>query len=282
MTGDQGRVPMPDHEILDELAVGWALHALEPEDEAVFALHLPGCARCSATVAETTEVMGSMALDLPAAEPPEDLRFRLLAAVETTEQLPAPAAPPAPSPGVLAPAQEPAPVRSLHTGERSRWRRALPLSLVAAAVAAIVGLGLWNVFLASSQERLEETIASQEKVMAVLLSPGQATVAPLQQVDGEGRTVATVVARSDELQVVTNGLAVNDAEATTYVVWGMGQGAAKPLGTFSVTRSQMDVRTVGSGSTDLDGFPMYGISLEPGQEAPSEPTEVVATGEVAS
>jgi hypothetical protein len=42
------------------------------------------------------------------------------------------------------------------------------------------------------------------------------------------------------------------------------------------------VRTVGSPATDLDGFPMYGISLEPGQEAPSAPTDVVATGEVAS
>ncbi|TFV75587.1 anti-sigma factor [Blastococcus sp. CT_GayMR19] len=274
---------MPDHETLDELAVGWALHALEPEDEAVFALHLPGCARCSATVAETTEVMGSMALDLPQAEPSQDLRSRLLAAVETTEQLPAQAVPAAPSQGAPSGAQEPAPVRSLHPrGERSRWRRALPASLVAAAIAAIVGLGLWNVFLASSQERLEETVASQEEVMAVLLSPGQATIAPLQQVDPKGGTVATVVARDDELQVVTNGLSVNDADATTYVVWGMGEGSPTPLGTFDVTRSQMDVRPVGSRSTDLDGFSMYGISLEPGQEAPPEPTVVVATGEVAS
>jgi anti-sigma factor RsiW len=280
--GDPGGLPVPDHETLDELAVGWALHALEPEDEAVFALHLPGCARCSATVAETTELMGAMALDLPAAQPSEDLRSRLRAAVETTEQVPGRAVAAAPSQSAPDGAQEPAPVRRLPPGERSRWRRALPASLVAAAVAAIVGLGLWNVFLASSQERLQETVASQEEVMAVLLSPGQATVAPLQQVDEEGRTVATVVARGDELQVVTDGLAVNDADETTYVVWGMGQGAATPLGTFDVTRSQMDVRTVGSPSTDLDGFPMYGISLEPGQEAPSEPTVVVATGEVGS
>jgi hypothetical protein len=44
----------------------------------------------------------------------------------------------------------------------------------------------------------------------------------------------------------------------------------------------MDMRTVGSPATDLDGFPQYGISLEPGQEAPPEPTRVVATGEVTS
>ncbi len=278
MSGSLGDVPTSDHQAFDELAVGWALHALEPEDEAVFAVHLPGCARCAATVAETTEVMGAMARDLPPAEPTKDLRARLRAAVETAEQLPAPEAPPAPSDRPREHAPVPAPRRT----ERPGWRRALPASLVAAAVAAIVGLGLWNVFLTSSQERLQETVAAQEEVMAALLTSGQATVAPLQQLEGDGRTVATVVVRSDELQVVTNGLPVNDADETTYVVWGLGEGSPVPLGTFDVSRSQMDVRTVGSPATDLDGFPLYGISLEPGQEAPPEPTVVVATGEVTS
>ena len=58
-----------DHVLFDELAVGWALHALEPEDEAIFAVHLEGCARCTRTVAETSEVMAAMAADLPVAEP---------------------------------------------------------------------------------------------------------------------------------------------------------------------------------------------------------------------
>src|SRR3954468_21696155 len=76
-----------DHETWDELAVGWALHALEPEDEAVFARHLPDCTRCARTVAETVEVMAALATDLPAAEPSEELRQRLRAAVEETEQV---------------------------------------------------------------------------------------------------------------------------------------------------------------------------------------------------
>jgi hypothetical protein len=42
----------------------------------------------------------------------------------------------------------------------------------------------------------------------------------------------------------------------------------------------MEFRTVGSGLTGLDDYAAYGISLEPGQEAPSEPTDVVATGQV--
>ena len=66
-----------DHDRFDELAVGWALHALEPDDEAEFGRHLPGCARCAETVAETTEVMAAMATDLPVAEPSAELRARL-------------------------------------------------------------------------------------------------------------------------------------------------------------------------------------------------------------
>src|ERR671938_924415 len=82
--------PADEHQRWDELAVGWALHALEPEDEAVFAAHLPGCDRCARTVAETLEVMVSLAREVPSADPPPELRRRLRDAVGRTEQLPAP------------------------------------------------------------------------------------------------------------------------------------------------------------------------------------------------
>ena len=62
----------------------------------------------------------------------------------------------------------------------------------------------------------------------------------------------------------------------------MSGNAAQPLGTFDVTSSQMGMKTVGSGLTGVDSFNTYGISIEPGRKAPSLPTEVVATGEVAS
>jgi hypothetical protein len=256
-----------DHGAFDELAVGWALHALEPEDEAVFARHLPGCARCAETVAETTEVMAAMATDLPQAAPSEGLRSRLQAAVAGTEQVHRSAAPPAQAAAVPVPRPSRVP------------RRALAVALVAAAVAAIAGLGIWNVVLGADRRELAATVAEQREVMDALMTPGRATIAPL---DHDGRQVATVVAREDELQVLAHGLAVNDAGSTTYVVWGLGGNAPEALGTFDVEQSQMSVRTVRSGLTGLDDFLQYGISIEPGQEAPSAPTEVVATGQVTS
>jgi anti-sigma factor RsiW len=294
MSERRGTGPGPDgHEVFDELAVGWALHALEPEDEVVFAAHLTGCSRCARTVAETAEVMGALAHDLPPAEPSDGLRERLRAAVEETEQVPtapevgAPREPAAPRPvptGARPPAdttaatgfpayRPPAGLPGAADDPRSPWRRVLPNALVAAAVAAILGLGTWNVVLSDARDQAVEQAAEQAGVVDALLEPGTATIAPLSSDDGQ---VATVVAREAQVQVVTRGLAVNDEESETYVLWGMTETAPVALGTFDVVRSQTDVRTVGSTSTGLDAYDGYAISIEPGREAPSTPTDIVA------
>ncbi|MGY1707140.1 anti-sigma factor domain-containing protein [Geodermatophilus sp. SYSU D00697] len=281
------RGPAPrreDHEHFDELAVGWALHALEPEEETLVAAHLPECARCRHTVAETAEVMGALATELPPVRPPERLRSRLRAAVEATEQVgPAPVAeePPAPAdPGRPADGVPDlgVPVPAARSAPPIPWRRVLPNALVAAAVAAILALGTWNVVLSSARDRAQGAVAEQGRVLDALLTPGRAIVTPLSGDDGT--PVATVVARSGQVQVVTHGLAVNDARQQTYVVWGLGGDAPVALGTFDVIRPRMDLRAVGSATTGPDDFTAYGISLESGRSAPSAPTEVVARGEV--
>jgi ferric-dicitrate binding protein FerR (iron transport regulator) len=167
-----------EHEAFDELAVGWALHALEPEDEELFAAHLPTCPRCRRTVGETADVMGALAGDLPPVAPPERLRERLRAAVEETEQLSRPAreeerTPPVPpsvpdrpapvyrfEPPATGAHRAPFPVRAVDP--RSSWRRVVPNALVAAAVAAILALGTWNVVLSSAREEARAAAAEAE------------------------------------------------------------------------------------------------------------------------
>jgi hypothetical protein len=286
-----GSPPPQEHDGYDELAVGWALHALEPEDEAAFARHLPGCARCTRTVADTSEVMAAMATDLPSAEPSPRLRARLHAAVAVTDQV---------APGGGRPDLEPAatPAAPATSGARAatgfpgyrdapppragrRWAgsRAPAMALAAAALAAVLGLGVWNVLLADQRGDLERSLAEQQAIVETLLVPGEATVTPLSD---DGRAIATVVARSDRVDVVSHGLEVNDRDAETYVVWGLDGDQAEPLGTFDVTGSQTALQTVESGSTGLDDYSGYGISIEPGRQAPSAPTVIVATGEVDS
>jgi hypothetical protein len=286
------------HEAFDELAVGWALHALEPADETAFARHLPDCHRCARTVTETEEVMAALAADLAPAEPSEDLRSRLRSAVERTEQVRRPPVVPPPAPGDTTPprgrqrpegrplpvapaASDPpadAPVpRSAFSSLRERgWALAL-----AAAVAAIVGLGIWNVSLSTSRDRAVETAARQEAVVEELLQPGARVVARMD--DGSG-PVATVVVRGGDVQVVSQALAVNDDTEETYVLWGLRDGGAAPeaVGTFDVVRSRLDVHAVVSASTGSDAYDAYAVSLEPGRRPPATPSEVLASGQVTS
>ncbi len=262
-----------EHQAWDELAVGWALHALEPEDEAEFGAHLAGCDRCRTTVADTTEVMGAMATDLPAAEPSEGLRERLRDAVAATEQVHRPAPVSTGRPTVIA-LPTPIEVATRRTG----WRRA-PQLLVAAGVAAVLGLGAWTVALTQDRDAAQATAASQASMMSALLAPGQLSVA---RMESDGQTVATVVAHDGQAQVVADGMAVNDTTDSTYVLWGLTDDGAVPLGTFDVVSDVTDLRTVGSNETGLDDYSAYAISLEPGRKAPIQPTDVVARGQVTS
>jgi anti-sigma-K factor RskA len=295
-----------EHEPFDELAVGWALHALEPEDETAFAAHLAGCRRCAQTVADTAEVMAGLATDLPAAEPSPALRDRLRAEVERTEQLPAapeerpaePARPAVPGPPPARPAER-VPTRHPVGGTRmpslegfrppgedglpdarAVWRRVLPHALVAAAVAAVLALGAWNVVLSGERADAQAVAAQRAELVDSLLTPGRATIAPLEQ---DGDQVATVVARDGEVQVVADGLPVNDSGSDTYVVWGVpGTGGPVALGTFDVVTPQIDLRTVGSTGSGPDDYTTFAVSIEPGRQAPPEPSEIVASGQVTS
>ena len=69
-----------DHGEWDALAVGWALSALEPDDEARFAVHLPECDRCTETVRESLRTVGDLAYAVPDEAPPPSLKARIMEA----------------------------------------------------------------------------------------------------------------------------------------------------------------------------------------------------------
>jgi Anti-sigma-K factor rskA/Putative zinc-finger len=76
---------MPPDEKNPELhpdAAGWALGALDLDDAAAFETHLQDCAECQATVAEFEEMARALKSAAPAVEPPPDLEFKTLAAVQ--------------------------------------------------------------------------------------------------------------------------------------------------------------------------------------------------------
>ena len=85
-----------EHGEWDALAVGWALSALDRGDEELFAAHLPGCARCTATVRESLYTVADLAYALPDEAPPASMKMRLMAAVAAEPRTAAPSAPDGP------------------------------------------------------------------------------------------------------------------------------------------------------------------------------------------
>ncbi|MBA2414658.1 MAG: anti-sigma factor [Geodermatophilaceae bacterium] len=271
-----------DHEAFDELAVGWALKALEPDDESRFARHLHECSRCNQTVREAQEMTAAMAMAVPMEQPSSALRARIMAAAAATPR-DAEVAPP-----LQLPLRPPGRVISSGSRQVRPRHRPRPRLLVmargvalAAALALVVGLGVWNVDLRNDRAEAQAFAARQAEVLDELNDRGIYHVAPLETSDGQA--VGMVVVHDGAAKVMADGLPVNDAERETLVLWGMrSQLSPVALGTFDVVHSELDVRTVSSTSTVLDAYDGYAISLEPGRRAPSTPTDTIATGTVGS
>ena len=69
-----------------EQTVGWALHALEPDEEAAVLEHLPGCAECRGVAADVAGVTVDLATALPQEDPPPRLRESIVEQARRTPQ----------------------------------------------------------------------------------------------------------------------------------------------------------------------------------------------------
>ncbi|MDP9342646.1 MAG: anti-sigma factor [Actinomycetota bacterium] len=129
-----------DHDRIEELLAGHAMHSLDGEDarevDRLLTEHVPGCARCRETLAVFQEVLGELALATSPVEPPELLLARLRSELR----------------------QEP--IREL-----AGRRRSFGVWAAAAAAVAVVGLVAWNSVL---DQRLGHVQSQQKKVTNVL------------------------------------------------------------------------------------------------------------------
>lgn len=87
---DQREVARCSHR---ELAVGWALHALEPAEESLIAAHLHDCPACASIATQTEKVGAMLGLSVPQMSPGVELELRILSIPDAGR--PAQAVPPA-------------------------------------------------------------------------------------------------------------------------------------------------------------------------------------------
>lgn len=268
---DQDRTTGCPHQ---ELAVGWALHALEPAEESLVAAHLPECPSCSRIAAATEELGATLGLSVPEEVPSAQLEQRILSLAGIRPAVSNAAAPPPVSIPGPPPPQSPAP------RGWARWVRSRELAGVAAAilVAATVALGVRVAQLNSELNEAQGEVTAMSQAIQAAADPAAVRV-PL--VAKDGRAVAFVLAKPNQIMVMPTGLPGNRLDDQTYVLWGLRDGTPIALAAFDVVPNAPRPHAVPS-SVGTARFTGYAVSLEPGRSAPAVPTDVVASGQVTS
>ncbi|AXX29388.1 anti-sigma factor [Actinosynnema pretiosum subsp. pretiosum] len=262
MTGESGRCSG------EELAAGWALRALGPDEEVAFLAHLPGCARCARVVRETEEVAATIGGAVEQHDPPPRLRARLLAAVEA-EPVGAPAAV-----AVAAAPSAPAAPAVVPLRPRRAWPRLLTAAAAALVLLAGTGAAVRLSQLTDQVAEVDARAARYQRALAVAADPTASRIVLRTQ---SGDTRAVLMSASSDAAVVPVSLPPNDGAAEVYVVWGLSTPSPAPLATFDVPAAG-EAPELLSWNPEAAAHDEYAISLEPGRSAPPTPSEVVASG----
>jgi anti-sigma-K factor RskA len=166
------------HSEYEELAAGYVLGALEPDDEHVFQQHLGGCPVCEANVRELEAVVGELAYAVPPVDPPDTLWAGIRREIrpEAARRPAIPGAAPGPPAG-------------------ARRLRLLPALAAAAAILLVVVLSLWNLNLRDQNAVYRDRVAALERATQLANDPG-ASLVTLDDQPGTTGAQATVIASS--------------------------------------------------------------------------------------
>lgn len=220
------------HETYEQLAVGYALSALEPADEQEFLVHLPACSSCLRALAEHRETLAHLAYAAEPVEPPAELLMAIRAGVAASGR-----AGDFPAPVVSG-------VASLDTARERRQGRTMRVTtgLLGAAASLVLVAALLFV----NQGLKTENSRIQARDSALQTAVGSLVLADSRQVNlsGQGKAKAVAVLNKSDVSLVVQGLPANDKAHSVYVLWQRSAfGVVRPVGTFDVSASPVSVVT---------------------------------------
>jgi len=260
-----------NHDTYATLAAGYALGALDGEDQLVFEIHLAeGCRQCSVALRDAEETLTLLAREAPPVVPPASVKQSLMARVAAEQGRRTPAAP------------------ATSRGARPRW-----FPWVAGAVAAGLAAFFTGGFVASRYEAeigrvareasalrermrvqeavLREELASASRVAELLRDPGTRVIAlrgagPAPE--AAGRLVWHATAGG---HLYVTSLAPLPADKT-YELWTISGSTPRPAGLFTVDAQ-------GAGGVRVEPVPegrqvdVFAVTIEPagGVPAPTGP-----------
>jgi anti-sigma-K factor RskA len=146
---------------------------------------------------------------------------------------------------------------------------------VAAAAALVVSLGVWTNDLRAQRDAQAQVSRQLAAALERLEDPSTAAV----RLESEaGDVVAVALVTGSEVELVLDGLPVND-DGTSYVLWGEDpDGTKRAVGAFDVTSDALQVRR---GMQMDTGTQRLMVTHEHGNSPPEAPTlPVLAVGVV--
>ena len=224
---------------MHSLSGAYALDALEGGAERDrFARHMNRCQSCAGEVRGFREVATALAF-AATAEPPPELRDRVLAAAARTRQLP--------------------PEVTTHARPRRTrsWVPWVPWISGVVATASIVVAVLFGFAQAHTQQQLNQAQA-ENKAISLLLSSPQVTLLSRSTTKGGVATVVLAAARR-QLVVVTNGLPALPA-GKVYQLWLIGKTKIVSAGLLPAATSGRTAPVLASGVVRGDAL---GLTVEP-------------------
>ncbi|HEV8306451.1 MAG TPA: anti-sigma factor [Methylomirabilota bacterium] len=271
------------HEPYAELAAGYALGALDPDERSQFEAHLRSrCPECEAALVEYAEGLATVAAELPQVSPPPALKARVLERI----------------------AARPEPVRQAPSRRRWGWPLLWTATLAAAAgVLAYLALTLTDVqrelavrsheaaSLQAEAVRLRQEVgrlrdeaaglraevARQRTVLALLSAPDTRVVALAGQ-EPSPKAHGRMWWDGDSRQgfFVTSGLPAVPS-GKTYQLWVISGGKPISAGTFTVDQAGTSTLTVGPipEATQPD---VFAVTLEPAGGLPAPSGQMYLSG----
>lgn len=266
-----------NHDPWEQLAVGHALDALEPADEAALLAHLPSCPACRRTLENARAAMADLAHGTEPAEPPPALWTELREAA-WRERPPARSGGDPPSPSGAwwrgLGLQDRRPERFWL---RRRWARQL---LVVAAVAALLAAGGYAVSLQGLANVRRTQLTA---LLSCLSDSGCRTVALYPTQAGPRDAYAVALVRGRQLELVVQGLVPNNPTTQDYVLWQVQPGSPPVLeATFGVSTSGLSVLDAGTLRAALSSSAALAISREKTSRTPTTPGTPLLEGAVTS
>lgn len=242
--------PPVNHSDYEELAAGFALGALEPDEEQAFQRHLEGCPACKTTVREFEELTASLAHAAPPVEPPASLRAAIRRKTGLTFRRR---------------------TAQLIGSWRGTW--IMVRALAVACLLAVFALLLWNLALRDQHQLDQARVASLEAAVR-LVNDGTANRVTLSGSAADSGAQATVLAssRQDRGVLVVEGLPQLPADRV-YELWSLSQGDVSRAAKVMVFRfrDRPGVRAV-QFSVHILPTTGFAITEEPGPGGSQHPT----------